>query len=282
MKILEKLFSKRQRFQYEGENAVLVQAMHELALKYNPENRKKMFELLLSSTLLIPTPELPAASGPGKESDGNITLPLVFISDRQGQKLTPAFTDIEALRNFDPNTPCLSVRARGFFEIISTSFSDIRAVVINPYDPSRKRIRPEGIITRSEFEVLARGLVPIAIAGGLAQSRVPTAGLQELIRPPNQPIPPAVSELLRKCAENIPEIVSLHFFWIAHTHGSPQPTVGVQLDRTVPEQRAQVIVQALWQSVAPSLIELKTLDFLALPGEITRAESTGDRIYQRL
>jgi hypothetical protein len=218
MKFLDRLFSKRQGSQYDGDNAVLVKAMHELALNNNPENLKRMYEELLNSTILIPTPELPTASRLGKESDGDVTLQLVSISDGQGHKLTPAFTDIEALRNWDPNTPCLSAHARGFFETISNHFGDIQGVVINPFDPIRKMIRPAGRITRGEFEVLARGLIPRPQEGGLVGCKLPTAGLGQSVQAASQALPPAVAEVLRRSAESVPEITTLHVFH------SPTPT----------------------------------------------------------
>jgi hypothetical protein len=55
----------------------------------------------------------------------------------------------------------MSALARGFFETISNHFGDIQRVVINPFDPIRKMIRPEGRITRAEFEV--RTGLPMAI-----------------------------------------------------------------------------------------------------------------------
>lgn len=86
MKFLDRLFSKRQGSQYDGDNALLVKAMHELALNNNPENRKRMYEELLKSTILIPTPEPPTDSRSGKESDVDVTLQLVFINDGQGHR----------------------------------------------------------------------------------------------------------------------------------------------------------------------------------------------------
>ena len=153
MKILEKLFSKRHSLQYEGENAALVKTLHAVALADSPENREKMYETLLKSTLLIPTPEIPAAFA-SNENQGNVYVQLHFITDKQGRKLTPAFTDIEALRNWDPNTPVLASQARGFFEIISKYYPDIKGILINPFDPIRKMIRPMGVITSGESRCL--------------------------------------------------------------------------------------------------------------------------------
>ena len=47
---------------------MLVRAMHDIALNENPENRKKVYEALLGSMLLVPVAEIPAdlsGLGPG-------------------------------------------------------------------------------------------------------------------------------------------------------------------------------------------------------------------------
>jgi hypothetical protein len=116
--------------------------------------------------------EKPAASA-SIENQGDVYVQLHFITDKQGRKLTPAFTDIEALRNWDPNTPVLTAFARGFFEVISKYYPDIQGVVINPFDPIRKMIRPMGAITLGEFEVLARGGVPKHAGAGLFEYQQP-------------------------------------------------------------------------------------------------------------
>lgn len=282
MRLFEKLFSKGKSSQCEGENAALVQAMHAVEVAGNDENRKKMFEILLTSTLLIPTPEIPTGSA-SYDHQGTISLQLHGITDRLGNRLTPVFTDIEALRNWDPNTPSLSANARGFFEFISNNIPDVQGVIINPFDPIRKMIRPMGTIPRAAFEVLARGLVPRTEAGGLVGCQLPAAGLGGSIQPPNQTLPPAVGEVLRRSAESVPEIATLYVFSLAHTNGSPQLTVGVGLDKNVAKEREQLIVQTLWSAAAPRLSEIKTLDFMVTTGQIAaQVETAGNKIYQRL
>jgi len=282
VKILEKLFSKRHTRQYEGENAALVQAMDAVAFADNPENRKKMYEALLPSTLLIPTPEIPTASVSNEHED-YVSLQLHGIADKQGRKLTPVFTDIEALRNWDPNTPVLRAAARGLFEVISKNFPDIQGVVINPFDPIRKMIRPTGVVTSGEFEVLSRGSVPRHEGAGLFGHALPSTSLG--IQPPNQTLPTAAVEVLSNSASRFREIDSLYVFSIAHAHGASQLTVGLGLDGGITRERQQFIVQTLWGAVAPSLIqtEVKNLDFVVLSDKIAaQVEHNGSKIYSRL
>lgn len=80
MGFLEKLFPKR-RSQYEGDKAGLVQALHALALADNAENRKKMYEVLLTSTLLIPTSEEQSTPSGPMEHNRGVELQLHWVTD---------------------------------------------------------------------------------------------------------------------------------------------------------------------------------------------------------
>ncbi len=51
--------NKKSAPQVEDGNPALVEAMHELALKECPKNRKNVYEALLGALLLIPVPEIP-------------------------------------------------------------------------------------------------------------------------------------------------------------------------------------------------------------------------------
>lgn len=177
----------------------------------------------------------------------------------------------------------LAAQARGFFEVISKNFPDIQGVVINPFDPIRKMIRPMGIITSGEFEVLMRGAIPRHEGSGLFGHKLPNSSLG--IQPPHQTLPPAAQEVLSNSARGFAEIANAYVFSIAHTHGPPQLIVGLGLHRDVTRERTEIIVRTLWGAVAPSLkeTEIKSLDFVVLDGKIAaQAEHAGNKIYERL
>lgn len=41
---------------------------------------------------------------------------MVFLTDRQGRRVTPVFSDLAALRNWDPNSPYAGLKAQDFFK----------------------------------------------------------------------------------------------------------------------------------------------------------------------
>lgn len=263
-----------------------MQAMDAVAVADNAENRKKMYEVLLTSTLLIPTPEIPVTSASNEHQDF-VSIKLFSITDKRGRTLIPVFTDIEALRNWNPNTRVLENPAPRFFNFLLTQYPDtqgvvIQGVVINPVAPNAKKmIRPMAIIASGEFEVLARGAIPHDQGAGLLGYQLPTSSFG--IQPPNQTLPTAALEVLSNSASRFQEIASLYVFSVAHD-GAPQLTVGVGLDGGITKEREQFIVQTLWRAVAPRLIEteVKNLDFGVLRGKIAaQVEHNGSKIYSR-
>jgi hypothetical protein len=92
LSFLKSLLGSKKAYSYKGTNAPLVQAMYRMAAADNTENRKSLYEALLGSTLIIPTPELPQGlRAPGeKRTEGNTKIDMVGFNDKQGRKVTPA------------------------------------------------------------------------------------------------------------------------------------------------------------------------------------------------
>lgn len=128
---------------YDGENAALVRAMNEVADKHDPEDYREMLRLFLDSMVYIPI----ALSLNPKREYSSLALPIVM--GREGQKLTPIFTDVEVLKIVEPAASHTHIQCRGFFEILSR-YTDIQGVIVNPVDPLRPMIRPCGIIMLEE------------------------------------------------------------------------------------------------------------------------------------
>ena len=72
-----------------------------------------------------------------------------------------AFTDEEALRNWNKTIPWIALQGTAFFQAVDST--EAEEIVINPYEPENpnsKMIRPGGRVTRWEFEALAEGRIP--------------------------------------------------------------------------------------------------------------------------
>jgi len=142
------------------ENIELVAAMNSVARQDNNHARHRLYTALLDSTLVVPTPELPAAwSMPGRHiANGKTAFQIVTVDKADGTSVTPVFSDEAALRNWDPNMPSVKLKGRDYFLLVHQT--PIQEVAINPFDPIRKMIRVGGSVRRWEIDILAKGEIP--------------------------------------------------------------------------------------------------------------------------
>ena len=263
MKLIDSLFGKK-KLRLDDGNPALERAMHEVALNDRLESRKKLYETLLGSMLLVPVPEIPTGLVPGLHTATNETrIQLTAVADRNRVQVTSVFTDLEALRNWDPNTPYLGLKAQELFRLVMGT--DIQAVVINPFDPIRKMIRPGGRVTRAELELLSKGLVPGKVGPKIEQLQF-KAGERIAIGQPARPPSEAIEELLRSKAASFPLVAELYVFQMATQAGSSHTVIGVNPSEDVPRDQQEEIVRNMWTSVRPELKPDQSLDFLFLRG----------------
>ncbi len=281
MKILQKILGKKKEFEYDGPNAELVHAMHRIAVQDDAENRKKLYEALLASTLIIPTPELPKGfQSPGEKLSGpNTRIDMIGLKNKNGQKVTPAFTDTEALRTWDPNMPSLGLKSQAFFQMVMGT--DIQGVIINPFDPIRKMIRPGGFVTRAELDFLAQGLVPSHFGSSGLQVQL-KAGQSIAIGLPAVRPGPGVEEALRTAAMEDPVITELWLFQMASPEAGNHTAVGIQIDKIIPREHEGELVAKLAEAIRPILKKDQSLDFLFLRGKLGQdVKALGASIFRR-
>lgn len=264
-------------------NPVLVRAMHDIALNENPENRKKVYEALLGSMLLVPVPEIPAdlsGLGPGLHTATSKTqIQLRRVIDRNQIPITTAFTDLEALKNWDPNTPYLGLNAPDLFRLVMVT--DIQEVAINPFDPVRKMIRAGGRVTRAELELLASRVVPGSAESKAVQFQL-RANEKVLIGRPASPPSPAVEELLRSTAASFAAIAELYVFQMATQAGPSHTVIGINLGEDVSREQQDEIARSFGASVQAELKGGQSLDFMFLRGAMReQIRKLGAVIFRR-
>jgi hypothetical protein len=274
---------KKTDVRIEEGNPVLVRAMHDIALNENPENRKKVYEALLGSMLLVPVPEIPAdlsGLGPGLHTATSKTqIQLRRVIDRNQIPITTAFTDLEALKNWDPNTPYLGLNAPDLFRLVMGT--DIQEVAINPFDPVRKMIRAGGRVTRAELELLANRVVPGSAESKTVQFQL-RANEKVLIGRPASPPSPAVEELLRSTAAAFAAIAELYVFQMATQAGPSHTVIGISLGEDVSREQQDEIARSLGASVQAELKGGQSLDFMFLRGAMReQIRKLGALIFRR-
>jgi hypothetical protein len=163
---------------------------------------------------------------------------LVFEKE-DGRKWTPVFTDMAALRIWDPNISCAAKRGQGFFQAMMQI--DLDEVVVNPFDPIRHRIRPMAVVTRYEMKSLAAGLVP---ARQFKQEIDPRfkgwAGATFHRR--GRPIPSRAEHQLRSAAEQLDGVILLVLFDVRYPSGVIRPVIGIDLCQPLPDEEKATIM----------------------------------------
>ena len=255
MKLLKKLFG-RQSEEEPVDNTRLVRAMHDVAVNDSNATRKKLYELFLDCQFYIPVPELPdrlRQPDPAPASEP-MRIGLCGFLDREGHKTTPAFTDLEALQNWDPNTPHLIIQSKPYFQMVKGT--EFEQIAVNPFDPIRKMLRSGGFITRREIEALAEGWVPISSANtGVVELQL-RENQKILIGQPANPPSPAVLQTLMDTAETIPDLQALYLAQLGFENGELQITIGVEIQSGGGKQQYEEIIQKLGQplqQLAPTL-----------------------------
>jgi hypothetical protein len=157
--------------------------------------------------------------------------------------------------------------------------TDIQEVIINPYDPIRKMIRPGGRVTRAEMDLLANGIAPSRVGPKNVQFQL-KANERVAIGLPAHPPSPAVEDLLKKGATAFPEICELYLFQMARQSGTSHTVIGIGLSADVSGERTEEIVGSMGKSIQPELKPGQSLDFVFLRGSMRdQVRKLGKQIF---
>ncbi len=247
----------------------------------SPATRKKLYDALLASMLLVPVPEIPTGLSPGLHTAReDAPIGLTTVSDRKGIKVAAAFTDVKALKNWDPNTPYVGINAQDLFSLVMGS--DIQELAINPFDPIRKMIRPGGRVKRNEMELLSKGVAPGYSGPKMAQLQF-KANEKIFIGRPAHPPSAEVEELLKTRAASFPSVAELHVFQMAtQQQGSSHTVIGISLSADISRAQQEEIVWAMGESVRPELGSDQSLDFMFLRGPLRdQVQALCSQIFRR-
>jgi hypothetical protein len=271
MGLLGKLFGGSSGEERKADNTALLRAIQSVASADSPQNRDRLYRLLLDCTLLIPVREIPDSLRRGSRSPGSLgDISLQHLRDRQHMPVTPAFTDEAALRNWDPNTPFLGIRAREYFRMVKAT--EIGAILVNPFDPIRKMLRPGGRIARFEFEALAEGIVPGPLDSSGALHMTLSEGRTARVGPPAKSLPGNLVDAMVAAARRTTEIRQLYLFDMALDSGDAHAVIGVDLAGPLEPSGLQPVLKRLADAVHPLLAGRSYLDFMVL------SDSLGEEI----
>jgi hypothetical protein len=199
-------------------------AMLAVAHDDTPQNRQALYQSMLQTWFVAPTKEA-VPDQPGFSTvPANVADSLSLEHDSSGQPVAVAFTDEEALRNWNKTIPWIALQGTAFFQAVAST--EAEEIVINPYnvdDPASKMIRPGGRVTRWEFEELAEGRIPEEDSNEQA-----VESQSVLVTMPEQMPTPEMFNAISEVAASFPEIVAMYFGQVIYPNGESHWIIAVE------------------------------------------------------
>lgn len=202
-------------------NPALLEALGQVALDDDPAKRRRVYEELLKSRLLVLTPQ-----GGGELSHTEAGTPkelaveLFTLESEDGRSGLPVFTDEDALERWNPPEGLVSLLLDGPTVFQLACQSEIDAVVINPGGPAGGEVGPP------ELEELARGQVPDP---AVPRATIVKSGTKLSYAALEGPPPARFLERLREVAPAHPEIAACYLYRVGIGEETRQLTLGLAL-----------------------------------------------------
>jgi hypothetical protein len=257
------------------QNSPLPAAMLAVAHGDSPETRRVLYESMLKTWFLVPTREA-VADEPGLHDVQESTADSFSLEhDPAGLLVAVAFTDEEALRNWNKTIPWVALQGTAFFQAVAST--EAEEIVINPYeldDPASKMIRPGGRVTRWEFEELAEGRIP------QEEPREQEVEQQSvLVTMPKQMPTSEMFEAMGKAAHAFPEIAGMYFGQVIYPDGEPHWTIAVEFAADPPAKLVKHIMASLVQEARRVFPRNNTTDLLPASTALGQSIKTSGRKF---
>ncbi len=169
-----------------------------------------------------------------------------------------AFTDEEALRNWNKSIPWIALQGTAFFQAVANT--EAEEIVINPYEPANpesKMIRPGGRVTRWEFAELAAGHIPQEDS-----NEQETEPQSVLVTMPKQMPAPEVFDAMGAAASKFAEIAGMYFGQVTYPDGEPHWTIAVEFAAGVSAKQVKHVMAALVKAARHVFPRSVTADLL--------------------
>jgi hypothetical protein len=262
------------------ENSPLPAAMLAVAHGDSPETRHVLYESMLKTWFLVPTRErVPDAPG-FHDVQENTAAMFSLEHDPAGLLVAVAFTDEEALRNWNKTIPWVALQGTGFFQAVAGT--EAEEIVINPYeldDPDSKMIRPGGRVRRWEFEELAQGNLPEIQADDDAETQ-PAQPQSVLVTMPKHMPSAEMFKALANSAKAFPEVAAMYFAQAIYPDGKAHWTIAVEFATGVSGPEIEPAMTALTKEAQRALPRKAMTDLLPASSSLGQSiASSGEEFY---
>jgi hypothetical protein len=260
-------------------SSTLATAMLALAHQDSPQNRQTLYQSMLNAWFIVPTRDA-VPDNPGFSTvPANVADSLSLEHDSSGQPVAVAFTDEEALRNWNKTIPWIALQGTAFFQAVASTQAE--EIVINPYEPenpSSKMIRPGGRVTRWEFEELAEGRIPKEDSNAQA-----VESQSVLVTMPKQMPSPEMFDAIGEVASTFPEIAGMYFGQVIYPDGEPHWTIAVEFAKGVPSKQVKQMMAALVKAARHIVPKSVTADLLLASTVLGQSiKTSGKKFYSSL
>jgi hypothetical protein len=257
-------------------NSTLPAAMLAVAHEDSPQNRQTLYQSMLNTWFVVPTRET-VPDKPGFSTvPANLADSFSLEHDSSSQPVAVAFTDEEALRNWNKTIPWIALQGTAFFQAVAGT--EAEEIVINPYeldDPASKMIRPGGRVTRWEFEELAEGRIPNENPNEQA-----VESQSVLVTMPKQMPSPEMFDAISEVASTFPEIAGMYFGQVTYPDGEPHWTIVVEFAADVSGKQVKHMMTALVKAARHVFPRSVTSDLLLASTALGQSVKTlGKKFY---
>lgn len=237
-------------------NPELSNALEAVANEDTTGNREGLYEALMVSTLIVPTPEIddseveeePAFLGEDE------ALTFVTYENDAGEIVMIAFTDEDAALTWEPEgLPYLGLRAHDLLLIAAEN--EVAEIVLDPASARSYRL------DRDEIAALIRGESPTS--GARAMPTAPQ-GMTVLVGPPEEEPPSSWREALASILKQYPSVEAAFFFQLHIPPEGARPVIGLVLYEGMSVDAQNRMMDTLLSELEAHVPEDQSLDFVVL------------------
>jgi hypothetical protein len=262
------------------EDSPLPAAMLAVANQDSDANRRVLYESMFKTWFLVPIKKMPAPDAPGfHDIREDTSASFVLENDSEGELVAVAFSDEEALRNWNKSIPWIALEGAGFFQAVLST--DAAEIVLNPFEPENpgsKLIRPAGRITRWEFEWLAQGLSPQDHLDDDAQPQ-PESSQSVLVTMPKQMPSAEIFKALAGSALTFPQVLGMYFAQLIYPDGARR-AIAIEFAPDVSDEQIELAMVAIEKAASGIFPPKETID--VFPGWTALGQSvakSGEKFY---
>jgi hypothetical protein len=241
-------------------NNDLILAMKNIAEEDSPQSRRRLYQELHKSILLLPKPRTTDLSDGGRWIilDEAEDVEIVTGQNSKGEKILFAFTDLTALSIWEKQgINYIALRSNDIFRLAQEN--QISSIIINPAGPFG------GEITSREIGILVEGAIPQFPDNQEELTKVIfDKGTSVLIGAPSEPPSKIFTERLRDAMSTHPAITAGYVYQTKVGNGDPHLVVGIQFSGILSNADYELIFESVARGIQPAMGPNDFVDFMVL------------------